>query len=104
YIGKSAAIGSPLVVTNTAYYLSECNGAKGLSGRGLVIGDEADTLESQLMNHVSIEISPRRMEKYGWQPPDKVTKEESWAEWLSQKIPQVSSLIRSLPSVSDKIQ
>ncbi len=78
---KSAALSSSLAVLNTSYFLSECNGPGRFSRGGLVIADEADTLESELMSHVEVRISERRLKQYGLGVPKYVTKEESWIEW-----------------------
>lgn len=93
-IAKNDAIDSDLAVANSSYFLAECNGPGKMRGRDLVIADEADTLEQAVMGHVSVEVSRRRMEKFGWDPPAKVTVTESWSEWLDEKIPVVAEMLR----------
>lgn len=78
---KSAALSGDLAVLNTSYFLSECNGPGRFSRGGLVIADESDCLESELMGHVEVRISERRLKQYGLGVPRYVTKEESWREW-----------------------
>lgn len=78
---KSAALSGDLAVLNTSYFLSECNGPGRFSRGGLVIADESDCLESELMSHVEVRISERRLKQYGLGVPKYVTKEESWREW-----------------------
>lgn len=92
-IAKKDAITGDLAVANTSYWLAECNGPGRLRGRGLVIADEADTLEAALMSHVSVEISRKRMAKWGWDPPKKSTVPSSWLEWLDEKIPVVAGWV-----------
>lgn len=78
---KNAALKSSLAVLNTSYFLSECNGPGRFSRGGLVIADECDDLENQLLKHVEVTISERRLKQYGLGVPRFVTKEESWIEW-----------------------
>lgn len=80
-LAKSSALRSSLAVLNTSYFLSECNGPGAFSRGGLVIADEADCLEAELMLHVEVRISERRLKQYGLGVPKYVTKEESWREW-----------------------
>src|SRR5215469_8593706 len=82
-MAKQEALGSFLPVLNTSYFLTECNGPGRFSSRSLAIVDEADLLEGALVNHVAVEVSPRRMERYGWTAP-KITVESSWAEWAQE--------------------
>ena len=83
---KYAALSSPLAVLNTSYFLSECNGPGRFSRGGFVIADEADTLESELMGHVEVRISERRLKQYGLGVPKFVSKEESWIEWAEEAV------------------
>ena len=86
---KSEALRSELAVLNTSYFLSECNGPGRFSRGGLVIADEADVLESELMSHVEVRISERRLKSYGLGTPRFVTKEESWREWAEEAYEKV---------------
>lgn len=96
---KSEALRSSLAVLNTSYFLSECNGPGRFSRGGLVICDEADTAESELMSHVEVRISERRLKSYGLGVPKYVTKEESWREWAEEAYEKVKTHPRrQLPS------
>ena len=86
---KSAALSGDLAVLNTSYFLSECNGPGTFSRGGLVIADEADMLEHELMSHVEVRISERRLKQYGLGVPRYVTKEESWREWAEDALGKV---------------
>jgi Rad3-related DNA helicase len=96
---KTAAISASLAVLNTPYLLTETNGPGRFSGQQFVIADEADTLESALMSHVSVEIGERRLERYGWGPPSRVTVEDSWLEWLHTAIADSRDRASHFPSV-----
>lgn len=90
---KLEALAAPLAVANTAYFLSEANLVGRMSGRyRLVVVDEADTLESILMGFVEIGFSPRQLRQMGLSIPEKVTKPESWLEWLGRAIEAAESL------------
>lgn len=79
---KYSAIRSPLACTNTYYFLYEANFVSSLTvNRGLIVVDEADTLETILLSFVGVEISSRRAKEYGITPPALKTVESSWIEW-----------------------
>lgn len=81
-IAKAAAIRSPLVCTNTFYFLHEANYVGNLPlNRQLIIVDEADTLEDVMMSFVEVSVTARKAGEYGISPPDKKTVESSWIEW-----------------------
>lgn len=92
-VAKKAGIQGALTVANTAYMLAEWNHIGKLSGRDLVVMDEADTLEAALMGFVSVEVSRKRMEKWGWNPPGKSTVKGSWEEWVNEKIPVLEDML-----------
>lgn len=96
---KMLALHSNLAVLNTSYLLSEANGPGRFSGQQFTIVDEADTLEQALMGHVSVEIGERRLERFGWVPPARVTVEDSWAEWLQAAIADLRVRISRFPAV-----
>lgn len=96
-VAKTTALKADVAVLNTSYWLAEVNGPGGFRDHDLVVFDEADTLESELMGHVSVEISERRMEKWDWQPPAKVTVPSSWAEWIDEKLPLLEKMRNKLP-------
>lgn len=97
---KREALSADVAVLNTSYLLTEANGPGRFSKQELVIADEADTLEGELMRHVSVEITERRMERLGWYPPDKVTVKSSWADWIDEKLPLLLKEIQAIPEFS----
>jgi len=103
-VAKRAAIWADLAVVNTSYLLTEANGPAKFSGNEFVIADEADTLEASLMGHVSIDISERRLARFKWQPPARVTVEDSWLEWLHPAIADLGNRIARLPDVFDDVR
>lgn len=103
-VAKNRALSGNLAVLNTSYFLAEVNNIGRFANWPLVIADEADTLESNLMGHVSVEISNRRMEKYGIGPVKKVTVPESWMEWLDEVLPVVKKEYDRLPEFTEDIR
>jgi ATP-dependent DNA helicase DinG len=100
---KKIALLGPLSVVNYSYLLTEANGPGRFSDNELVIADEADVIESELMNHVAVDISPRRAARYKWESPTKVTVAASWAEWFDRIIPDIEKRISRLPQYSDDV-
>lgn len=81
-VAKQTAMRSPLVCTNTSYFLHEANYVGMLPlGRKLIIIDESDTLEDILMSFVEVSITSKRAKELGIEPPEKKTVESSWVEW-----------------------
>lgn len=103
-IAKALALRSALPILNTAYFMTEANGPGRFSGRGLVIADEADLLESSVMGWVSVEVSKRRMEQYGWSAP-KLTVESDWLRWCQEVLPytkeRMTAVTKHLQSSQD---
>lgn len=99
-VAKSDAIRSDLVCMNTAYFLGECNMPKTqFSGRELVIADEADTLEDQMMNFVSVDVSARMRDFLGLDAPEHKTREAaekhgSWKAWVDYAEAQIARRLR----------
>lgn len=85
-VAKNRARVARLAVLNTSYFLAALNapGAEQLTGRPLVILDEADTLEDELMRHVTLSIGKRVIAKYKLGVPEKVTVATSWGDWLTK--------------------
>lgn len=90
---KIRALGAELAVANMAYALTEWNGPGRFSGRDLVIVDEADLWEPAVVEHISVDVSERRMRQFGWVTPSKVTVVGSWLEWLGDHLPKAKSLL-----------
>jgi ATP-dependent DNA helicase DinG len=96
---KREGLSNPLTILNTSYFLTECNGPGRFSGRGLVVLDECDTLERELMSYVECTISPRRMGRLLLQPPERVTKPDSWLKWCGEALQAVSHYKQKLPEL-----
>lgn len=92
---KITALRSNLVCANTYYFLYETNFVGSLSGRDLVVIDEADTLERTLMSFIQVEITQRRVEEFQLPVPDKKTVASSWLEWAQQTKEHVDALVKS---------
>lgn len=103
-VAKQEAAFSRLAVLNTAYFLSETTFVRRSNFRGwpLVILDEADELESQLMNFVEVSISPRLRKALDIGLPKKKTVDEAWVEWLvGEVMPSISRRKKELGSTPD---
>lgn len=92
---KHEALKSPLTIANTSYLLTECNGPGKFRHRGLVVIDEADTLEQELMRYVEFNISSRSRERYAL-PTPKITVVESWLPWIEETRPILHEKILNL--------
>lgn len=90
---KREAAQADVAVLNTAYLLNETRSVRSpFKDRGLVVLDEADELERDVMRHVSVEIGQRRLDQWGWKPPDKVTVVESWRDWLVEHVEKLKQV------------
>lgn len=89
---KAAALRNDLTCTNTSYLLTEGNGPGKFRNRDLVIVDECDTLEAELMRYVGVTVSQRRVKKYKLGEPERVTKEDAWADWVKRALDRVHGL------------
>jgi Rad3-related DNA helicase len=92
-IDKAQAIRSPLVCANLAYFLYESNYVGSLANnRDLIIVDEADLLEDQLLNFISVSISSYQQREYRIPTPTKKTVESSWLQWATETESHLRSL------------
>jgi Rad3-related DNA helicase len=91
-MAKDAAGMAPLAVANVAYFLNEGQTEHSrFAGRGLVIVDEADSLEEELMRFIEISLSPRMQKRLGISPPEKKTVTDSWQSWVSEEaLPKIN--------------
>lgn len=89
-VAKDAALDAKLTVANTAYFLTEANyvGRFGAQDSAVnpwhsrfLIMDEADTIESIILNYVELSIPKRALKELDLGIPRKVTVPESWLEW-----------------------
>lgn len=99
-VAKEAAALASLAVANVAYFLAESNTEHSrFSGRGLVIVDEADSLEEELMRYIEISISPRMQKRLGIKPPEKKTVTESWQAWVVvEALPKIAQALMEVRS------
>ena len=105
-VAKMRAEEAELAVLNTSYLFtvaSKIGKSSGFIDRDLMILDEADMLESEMLGHVEVEISQRRMQQMGISPPKKKTVESSWLAWVDQEaMPKVRDFRNTLPSPNNK--
>lgn len=96
-VAKSEAVNADLPILNTAYFMGECQSPRSkFAGWPFVIADEMDTLESEIMRHVSISISPGLRRFLNLSPPQYKTKEESWAAWFEYAIPHIEFRMKKI--------
>lgn len=104
-VAKSRAELAELAVLNTSYLFTVASkvGKSPFLNRNLAILDEADVLEQEMLGHVEVYISNRRMGQMGIEPPAKKTVESSWLEWVdAEAIPKVRKYRETLPSPNMK--
>lgn len=100
---KNVAIRSKLAVANTSYFLTEANGVGRFSNWPFVIVDECDQLATELMRHVTLQISEKKMEKYGIKAPGKVTVESSWLDWARATAPILQEALEKVSHVQSSV-
>lgn len=102
---KQSAAHSRMAVLNTSYLLSETNHlgeAAQFGNWGLVVIDEADTLEQELMRFITVEISPSMRKTLNVGLPDKKTVENSWVEWVRDELlPAIDTRLIETPQSYD---
>lgn len=104
-VAKRAASMAHMAVLNTAYFLTETSlGNRSVfKGADLVFIDEADMLEEELMNSITVEISPRMRKDLGVGLP-KVTVESAWVDWIRDEVvPAIKARIKALPPASTNL-
>lgn len=93
---KASAIRAPLCCTNSYYFLYEANFVGNIAaGRGLIVIDEADTIETILLSFVEVRISERRQREYNLPSPAKKTVASAWVEWAQVCEPIIGRYLRS---------
>ena len=104
-MAKHAALSADLACLNTSYWLTEVNGPGRFSKRsGLTIVDETDTLESELMGYVEVNIGSRNAQRWGIRPPSKVTVESAWGDWCEETLEALSTARRKAGSKKDDVR
>ena len=94
---KEAALNASLAVLNIQLFMTEANMVGGFSGWPYMIIDEADLLESALMNYVDLTITKKNIETLQLEPPKYKTKPESWIEWMrTDAIPRCEDALEAL--------
>lgn len=80
---EAAVKGNPAVL-NTAYFLTEANGPGRMTGRGLVVMDEADTIEGELLRWAQFRVGPWKLKRLGMRAPRKGVRWSTMHDWLSR--------------------
>lgn len=95
---KVTALRSDQVCSNTYYYLHEVNNPGTLRGRGLVVIDECDTLESILMSYIEVGFSEGQLRHFSLPMPGKKTVESAWLEWACEAEEILKARASRIPS------
>lgn len=97
-LAKRAALGAPLAILNTAYFLSEVTYVGGFSKQAFLIIDEFDSVENQLMANIEVLITQKQLSRLNIPPPKFKTKFDSWVTWanmtLRELAPELDRLVR----------
>lgn len=94
---KKRCLGAPVCILNTSYYLTETAYVGKFLGRNLVIVDECDRLEDAITSFVEVKVSEFILKKLGLQPPQYVTKWESWKTWTAPFCRAVRAAYETIP-------
>ncbi len=81
---KLEMLDSKFRILNTSYLLAESNFVGELSNQEFVIIDEADTLDSQLISFIQLQIYETQNKKCGLGYPKHITKVNDWVEWATE--------------------
>ena len=111
FIAKSEAASARFPILNMAYFLGETRNETSLFiNRGVVVIDEADTLEDQLMGQIEVTIGERTRKSLGIRTLPQKTKPDDWVRWLEEEVrpaigrkrTEVSSTTRTLYGADPK--
>lgn len=87
YMAKQRVLATKeLGVLNISLFLTEANFVGGFSGWPWVVFDEADTLESSLMNFIEFRVPKRLISLLHIPPPERKTVESSWVQWAREVV------------------
>jgi Rad3-related DNA helicase len=102
-MARSLAETSATAALNSHYLLNAVrNPTSSWSKRKLIVIDECDTLEDVMMAQAEISINGRRASRLGLTAPDKLTKTESYLEWIEKTTPCIEAYRRKLNRVDIK--
>jgi len=97
---KREALGAPIAILNTAYFLSEVNYVGAFSEREFLVIDEFDTMENQLMGFIELVITQRQLSRLNLPPPKFKTKPESWIPWAEDTMKVIRPEIDKLQTIA----
>lgn len=83
YDAKSKMLESKYRILNLSYFLAEANFVGSLSKQDFIILDEADTLDSQLISFIQLQIFESQNKKCQLGYPKHITKVEDWIIWAT---------------------
>jgi len=97
---KETAMNNPIACLNYAYFLTEANHVGRFSGRQLLVCDEADVLEDEITNHISLSITSSQRSRYDlpefpFKTIDSDHKIDAWKRWSEKSKSMVQNRVRS---------
>jgi ATP-dependent DNA helicase DinG len=99
YRRKKAAKEAPLVVLNSAYFITESNlASRAFIGRELIIADEIDSIESTLREFIELTLTVEQLDRNGLTHPSDLTARQSWIDWMPSCSTQLADCIEATQS------
>ena len=105
---KFKALKSQYRVLNYKYFLTEANYVGKFSTGGVLIADEADTLEGELLSFIKLIVTERMVERYHLTLPKRKTTQakdgvSSWLKWAELSRVKIKSQIQLLKTAMDRV-
>ena len=95
-LAKEVALNSPLAVVNYSLFLVEANHVGGLSGRPLIVMDEADQLDDAIVSHATLTVRKKFLESIDLSPPVSLGTITRWIDWGRTTLPGVGEQLKSI--------
>ena len=100
-MAKNAALNSPLAVVNYSLFLLEANHVGELSGRPLIVMDEADKLDDAIVSHATLTVKKKFLRSIDLSPPTSTGTILGWIDWSRTTLPHAAD---RLDSMEDEIR
>ena len=105
---KIEALGAKYRVLNYKYFLTEANYIGKFSTNGVLIADEADTLENELLSFIKLIVTESMIKRYCLRRPRWKTAQakdgvKSWLEWAQESKRKIKSHIALLTQTIERV-
>ena len=97
-LAKIKALEADVLIANYALFLHEANYVGALSGRPLMVIDEADMIDGALVGHVSLAVTRKDIDKYDLGYPEDEDSLPSWIQWSDGALMVMSDVVEALRS------